>query len=158
MFQKKAHFILSGWNTPCKSLSGSCNKSTYISCLLAEKREEECVSERWGRPFHHFICRIATNTCSLPKSFPEIQYWRAQLSQRDREFVATGYSTKNLLFFGDQVMITRRKNPFLLWENGLFPVAAQEHQERLMCLVIPLWTPSELCATVQFEFHHSDLL
>lgn len=42
------------------------------------------MSERCGSPFCHSICKVATNSCSLPKSFPQIQYWRAELSQRDR--------------------------------------------------------------------------
>lgn len=71
MFQKKADFILSGWNTVCKSLSGSCNKLTYLLCLLAEKIEEECVSERWGSPFCHFICKVAPSSIHCPNPSPK---------------------------------------------------------------------------------------
>lgn len=54
MFQKKVHFILSGWDTVHKSLSGTYSRSTYFSSLLGrEDRGGVCIRKvRESLPFH----------------------------------------------------------------------------------------------------------
>lgn len=87
--------------------------------FLAGKTEEEYELERWGGACH-FIYWVPTSTYPLFKSFPEIQYWRVPLSQRDGVFVTAGKTPIKIpLFFGDQVVIPWKRNPFTPWENGL---------------------------------------
>lgn len=111
--------------------------------FLAGKTEEGYVSERWGRACH-FTHWIHTNTYSLFKSFLEIQYWRVQLSQRQR------FSYNR---------INSHQNSFILWrwscdymkEEPIHSVGEwtayfqwlPRNTRKHWCLVIPLQTSPE---------------